>query len=69
MAVTGAKLCQKCQCNYPTLTKEKILSYATYVSNKQKQTEDRKSFVVSNIVSIVSYLSKKADQNEVHEIN
>ena len=38
------------------------------VGNKQKQTEDRKPFVISNIVSIVSYPSKKTDQNEVNAI-
>ena len=31
----------------------KILSHATSVSNELKQTEDRNTFVVSNIVSIV----------------
>ena len=45
-----------------------ILSHATSVGNKQKQTEDRKTFVISNIVSIVSSPSEKADQNEVHAI-
>ena len=33
-----------------------------------EKTEDRKTFVVSNIVSIVSSTSKKSDQNEVHDI-
>ena len=45
-----------------------MLSRATYVGNKLKQTEDRKTFVVSNIVSIVSSTSKKTDQNEVDAI-
>ena len=48
--------------------KKKLLSHATYVDNKQKQTEDRNIFVISNIVSIVSSPSKKTDQNEVHTI-
>ena len=52
----------------PDMNKRKILSRATSVGNKQKQTEDRKTPVVSNIVSIVSFQSKKADQNEVHPI-
>ena len=43
--------------------KKKILSQATSVDNKQKQTEDRKTFVISNIVYIVSSPSKKAYQN------
>ena len=55
------------QYNYPTRTKER-LSHATSVRNKRKQMEDRKTFVVSNIVSIVSYPSKKADQIKVHAI-
>ena len=33
-----------CQCNYPTWTKEKILSHTTSVVNKRKQAEDRKTF-------------------------
>ena len=45
-----------------------MMSCKTSVSNKQKQTEDRKSFVVSNIVSIVSSPSNKADQNEFYSI-
>ena len=52
----------------PDIDKRKILSHATSVGNKRKQTEDRKTFVISNIVSIVSYPQKKADQNEVHAI-
>ena len=44
------------------------MSHATSIGNKQKQTEDGKTFVISNIVSIVSSLPKKADQNEVHAI-
>ena len=57
-----------CQCNNPTRTKEKILSHATSVGNKRKQTEDRKTFVISNIVSIVTSPSKKTDHNEVNAI-
>ena len=48
--------------------KKCFLSHATSVDNKQKQTEDIKAFVISNIVSIVSSPSKKADQNKVHAI-
>ena len=57
-----------CQCNYLTQTQENILSHATSVGNKQKRTEERKTFVISNNVSIVSSPSKKEDQNEVHAI-
>ena len=57
-----------CQCNYPTRKKEKILSHAISVGNKRKQTEDRKTFVISNIVSIVTSTSKKTDHNEVNTI-
>ena len=39
--------------------KENILSHATTVGNKRKQTEDRKTFVISNIVCIGSSPSKK----------
>ena len=48
--------------------KRKKLSHAASVGNEQKQTEDRKAFFISSIVSIVSFSSKKADQNEVHAI-
>ena len=48
--------------------KKTILSRATSVGNKWKQTEDRKTWVIFNIVSIVSSPSKKADQKEVHAI-
>ena len=44
------------------------MSHATSIGNKKKQTEDRKTFVISNIVSIVTSPSKKTDQNEVNEI-
>ena len=57
-----------CQCNYPTRTKEFVLSRATSIGNKRKQTEDRKTFVISNIVSIMTSPSNKIDQNEVNEI-
>ena len=64
MAVTGAIL-TKLYANAITRheKKKRILSHATSVSNKRKQTEDRHFFVVSNTVSIVSYPSNKADQN------
>ena len=45
-----------------------ILSHVKSVGNKQKQKEDIKDFVISNIVSIVSSPSKKTDQNEVNAI-
>ena len=48
--------------------KKKILSHATSIGNKRKQTEDRKRFVISNIVFIVTYQSKKTDHNEVNAI-
>ena len=66
MAVTGAIYPQK----YANAINrhEQNKYYATSVGNKRKQTEDRKTFVVSNIVSIVSSPSKKADQNEVNKI-
>ena len=41
------------------------MSHATSVGNKRKQIEDRKTFVISNIVSIVTSPSKKTDHNEV----
>ena len=44
------------------------MSHATSIGNKQKQTEDRKTFVISNIVSIVKSPSKKTDHNEVISI-
>ena len=60
MAATGTIFSKTiCQCNYPTRTKEKILSHATSVGNKRKQTEDRNTFFISNIVSIVTSPSKK----------
>ena len=40
---------------------KKILSHATSVSNKLKQTEDKNTFVISNIVSVVPSPSKKVD--------
>ena len=33
---------------------KKLLSHATSIGNKRKLTEDRKTFVISNIVSIVT---------------
>ena len=44
------------------------MSHATSVGNKRKQTEDRKTFAISNIVSILSSPSKKTDHNEDNEI-
>ena len=38
---------------------KQILSHATSVGNKRKQTKGIKSFVIINVVSIVSYPSKK----------
>ena len=69
MAVTGT-IFPKQYANVITRheQKKKILSHATYVGNKQKQIEDRKTFFISNIVSIVSSPSKKTDQNEVNAI-
>ena len=48
--------------------KKTIFPHATSVGNKQKETEDGKTFVISNIVSIVSSTSKKTYQNEVNAI-
>ena len=55
MAVTGAVF-PKQYANAITQHEQKknILSRAKSVGNKQKQTEDRKTFVISNIVYIVS---------------
>ena len=69
MAVTGTIL-PKRYANVITghEQKKKILSHATSIGNKQKQTEDRKTFVIYNIVSIVISPSKKTDHNEVNTI-
>ena len=69
MAVTGTIL-PKRYSNIITLHEQKktILSHATSVGNKRKKTKDRKTFVISNIVSIVTSPSKKTDHNEVHTI-
>ena len=69
MAVTGT-IFSKQYANTITRHEQKktILSHATSVGNKRKQIEDRKTFVISNIVSIVSSPSNKADQNEVNTI-
>ena len=48
--------------------KKFVLSHATSVGNKRKQTEDRKCFVISNIVPIVTSPSNKTDKNEVNAI-
>ena len=69
MAVTGA-IFQKTYSNVITRHEQKknILSHATSVDNKQKLTEEKKTYIISNIVSILSSPSKKADQNEVNAI-
>ena len=69
MAVTGTIL-PKRYANVITRheQKKKILSHATSVGNKRKQTEDRNVFVISNIVSIVTSQTKKTDHNEVYTI-
>ena len=69
MAVTGTIL-PKRYANVITRheQKKKTLSHATSIGNKRKQTEDRKTFVISNIVSIVTSQSKKKDHNEVNAI-
>ena len=48
--------------------KKEIFPHAKSIGNKRKQTEDRETFYVSNIVYIVSYPSKKADQEKVNVI-
>ena len=69
MAVTGTIL-PKQYSNVITRheQKKKILSHATSIGNIKKQTEDRKTFFMSNIVSIVTSPTKKTDHNEVHTI-
>ena len=69
MAVTGTVL-PKRYTNIITRNEQKktILSHATSIGNKRKQTEDRKTFVISNIVSIVTSPSNKTDHNEVNVI-
>ena len=69
MAVTGTIL-PKRYANVITQNEQKknILSHATSIGNKRKQTEDRKTFVISNIVSIVTSPTNKTDHNEVHTI-
>ena len=69
MAVTG-NILPKRYANVITQHKQKkkILSHATSIGNKRKQTEDRNCFFISNIVSIVKCPSKKKDQNEVNAI-
>ena len=44
------------------------MSHATSIGNKRKLTEDRKTFVISSIVSIVTFPSGKPDHNEVNAI-
>ena len=69
MAVTGTIL-PKRYANVITQHEQKktILSHATSIGNKRKQKEDRKTFVITNIVSIVRSPSKKTDHNEVNAI-
>ena len=67
IAVTGTIL-PKQYANVITQHEQKKLSHAKSVGNKRKQTEDRKTFVISNIVSIVTCLTKKTNHNEVHTI-
>ena len=69
MTVTGT-IFPKRYANVITQHKQKknILSHATSVGNKRKQTEDRKTFVISNIVSILTSPAKKTNHNEVHTI-
>ena len=69
MAVTGA-IFPKQYANVITRheQKKKIFSHAISICNKRKQKEDRRNFLISNIVSIMSSPSKKADQNEDHAI-
>ena len=69
MAVTGTIL-PKLYANLITRHEQKknILSHATFVGKKRKQTEDRKTFFISNSVSVVTSPSKKTDQNEVNTI-
>ena len=50
------------------MNRRKQNSIATSVGNKQRRTEDKETFVIPNIVSIVSYPSNKADQNEVYAV-
>ena len=67
MEVIGSIL-PKRYANVITRHEQKKLSHATSVGNKRKKTEDRKTFVISNIVSIVTSPTKKTDHNEVHTI-
>ena len=64
MAVTGAIVLKR-YANAITQHEQKtnILFHATYVGNRQKQTKDIKTFVISNTVAIVSSPSNKIDQN------
>ena len=69
MAVTGT-IFPKWYANVITRHKQKktIFSHATSDGNKRKKAEVRKTFVISNIVSIVTSPSKKTDHNEVKVI-
>ena len=68
MAVTGTILPKRYANVITRHGKKQILSHATSVGNKRKQTEDRKTFFISNIVSIVTSPTKKIDHNEVYTI-
>ena len=52
MAVTSAIFPKNMPMQLTDMKKRKKMSHATSVGNKQKQTEDRNFFVISNIVSI-----------------
>ena len=62
MAVNGAILPKNTPMQLPNTNKRKQFSHATSVGNKLKQTEDKETFVIPNIVSIVSSPSNKSDQ-------
>ena len=63
MAVTGTIFQKDMRMQLTDMNKRKILSHATSIGNRRKKTEDGKTFFISNIVSIVSSLWKKTDQN------
>ena len=57
---------EKSNVRQSSITRDNLISADAH--SKGKQTEDRKTFVISNIVSILSSPSKKTDQNEVNAI-
>ena len=68
MAVTGTIL-PKRYANVITQQEQRKNIFPCRICwKKREQTEDRKTFVISNIVPILSSQSKKIDQNEVNEI-